>query len=220
MWRTVIHGSPVPKGSLQPWLQWIAGKPVARVREDEPKGYRAWMKLLKAGGGVFRAAAGDQLLEGPLRLTATVTLARPPSVSWLKRLWPWKKPDADKLARAILDGLGSGGAYGDDAQICDLHIIKCYPDTTGVIDRLDAPGAVIRLGPIEDLPVKLDISVPGGDVLLRRTPDTGQIRLITGSTFGDNYPIDLDPASALQLARALEHEAREAERVDDQEVLV
>lgn len=223
MWRTVIHGQPAPKGSLQPFLQWIGGKPVARVREDETVAHKAWRKLVGVAGTGIRKAAGDIMHEGPIRLWATVTLPRPESVKPEKRWWPWKQSekhgDADKLARMIGDALADSKVFVNDAQICDLRLIKCYPDTPGVVDRLEAPGAVVRLGPIEDLPVKLsildhfgamiDVQRDGQLILLGRETPGG---VVNGGT--------LTADGALQLARALEHEAREAALADDQEVLV
>jgi len=37
------------------------------------------------------------------------------------------KPDADNVAKAVLDGL-NGAAYDDDAQVVELHVIK-HPRT-------------------------------------------------------------------------------------------
>jgi Holliday junction resolvase RusA-like endonuclease len=53
---------------------------------------------------------------------------------------PAVKPDLDKLARAVLDGITAGGAIHDDAQVCHLTVEKVYAD-----DHL-VPGATIRVG--------------------------------------------------------------------------
>jgi len=49
-----------------------------------------------------------------------------------------KKPDIDKLARAVLDGL-TGIGYLDDAQVSTLHVTKRY-----TVDD-EWPGAHIHL---------------------------------------------------------------------------
>jgi Holliday junction resolvase RusA-like endonuclease len=56
---------------------------------------------------------------------------------------PSGRPDADKLGRAILDGLTNGGAWKDDAQVTDLIIRKRYaaPGTM--------PGCTIWIGEID-----------------------------------------------------------------------
>ncbi|HKS46334.1 MAG TPA: RusA family crossover junction endodeoxyribonuclease [Amycolatopsis sp.] len=40
--------------------------------------------------------------------------------------YPTGTPDADKLARAVLDAIGSAGVWRDDAQVIDLHATKRY----------------------------------------------------------------------------------------------
>ena len=39
---------------------------------------------------------------------------------------PAGKPDVDKLARAVLDGLTDGGAWKDDGQVVTLTALKVY----------------------------------------------------------------------------------------------
>lgn len=41
---------------------------------------------------------------------------------------PSGKPDIDKLARAVLDGLVAGGAFPDDSQVAQLDLYKTYGD--------------------------------------------------------------------------------------------
>jgi Holliday junction resolvase RusA-like endonuclease len=55
-----------------------------------------------------------------------------------KLVYPTTKPDVDKLARAVLDGLVAGGAMKDDAQVSMVIAEKRY-----AIDR--APGVVITM---------------------------------------------------------------------------
>jgi crossover junction endodeoxyribonuclease RusA len=45
--------------------------------------------------------------------------------------WPAGKPDIDKLARAVLDGLTAGGAWKDDSQVVMLVCRKMYADVPG-----------------------------------------------------------------------------------------
>jgi Holliday junction resolvase RusA-like endonuclease len=49
---------------------------------------------------------------------------------------PAGRPDLDKLARAVLDGLTAGGAFADDAQVVGLITAKWWcelGETAGVI---------------------------------------------------------------------------------------
>jgi Holliday junction resolvase RusA-like endonuclease len=52
---------------------------------------------------------------------------------------PAGRPDVDKLARAVLDGLTMGGAFTDDSQVVELQASKWY------VDSGDAAGCVITL---------------------------------------------------------------------------
>jgi Holliday junction resolvase RusA-like endonuclease len=57
--------------------------------------------------------------------------------------WSCGKPDLDKLARAILDGLTEGGAWKDDGQVASLYVRKRYA-TPGTM-----PGCTIWIGEID-----------------------------------------------------------------------
>lgn len=219
MWRIVVHGQPAPKGSLQPFLQWIGGKPVARVREDETAAHKAWRKLVGKAGAGIRQVAGAAMEAGPIRLWVTVTLPRPESVKPEKRWWPWKQSekhgDADKLARMIGDALADSKVFVNDAQICDLRVIKVYPDTPGPWEKLDHPGAVVRIGPIDDEPVKLIIPVQDDRVFFGHGDE-----VVAMWNENRSYAYALTPAQASMIARTLEYCARAAERHEDQEVLL
>ena len=53
--------------------------------------------------------------------------------------FPGGRPDVDKLARAVLDGLVSGGVMADDAQVVVLVARKVYASNG------EAPGALIEV---------------------------------------------------------------------------
>jgi Holliday junction resolvase RusA-like endonuclease len=59
--------------------------------------------------------------------------------------YPTGRPDVDKLQRAILDGLKSGGAYHDDAQVVAVNAVKSFADDN------TAPGCEIWLRPASKL---------------------------------------------------------------------
>ena len=57
---------------------------------------------------------------------------------------PAGRPDVDKLARAVLDGLTMGGAFADDSQVVDLQASKWYVtdgDAAGCVITVEVPGA-------------------------------------------------------------------------------
>ena len=53
--------------------------------------------------------------------------------------YPTTRPDVDKLARAVLDGLVAGGLFADDAQVAVLYAAKRYASDA------DVPGALIEV---------------------------------------------------------------------------
>lgn len=137
-----VHDDPVAQGSK------IAGKSksgAAFVRESNAHALHAWRALVRAracaelgrqGGG----APLPLVPEGPVSLRVTFTLRRPKShwgtgrnAGQLKASAPKyhdHQPDADKLARAVLDAL-TGVAYRDDGQVAALSVVKLWGDHGG-----------------------------------------------------------------------------------------
>jgi Holliday junction resolvase RusA-like endonuclease len=105
----LIHSN---DAKLRPWRDTVAW----HIRED------------------MQTAGHHAPFEGPVAVRATFTLPRPKSA--VKARWaPDRKPDLDKLARALLDSLTMGGAVADDAQVIDLAVSKVYaipPNLPGV----------------------------------------------------------------------------------------
>lgn len=84
---------------------------------------------------VWRAAP----LDGPLQVRAEFVLPRPKSLP--KRLPTpphTKKPDVDKLIRAVMDAL-TGVVWRDDSQVIDLHPTKRYAELD------EQPGVHLRV---------------------------------------------------------------------------
>lgn len=155
-----IHGTPVTKGSMT-----CKAKHVTRqnIQPDNEATLNPWRALIVKAGHALPATA----LEGPIGVELTVTIARPQSHYRTGRnahllkdsapLWPSQEGtgDVDKYGRAVLDSLQNGtpstpgaGTFKTDAQVVELVSRKVYPDTPGAVDRLDRPGAVIRIYPI------------------------------------------------------------------------
>jgi Holliday junction resolvase RusA-like endonuclease len=102
-------------------------------RTLKAKGTRAYERLVAA---VARAArAGRDALTGPVEVAIVAVWPRPASrpaaverASWAGggRLYRPAKPDADNVAKAILDGAKVGGLFADDATVVRLTVAKCY----------------------------------------------------------------------------------------------
>lgn len=109
-----------------------------------------WQPKIAAAAMALRAKIGQ--MAGPVAVSVTFTVERPKTVTLAKRPWPITRSaggDADKLLRAVLDGLTTGQLIADDSQVASCEVWRCYPDTPGCPDRLDRPGALIRIETIE-----------------------------------------------------------------------
>lgn len=91
----------------------------------------------------IRADTDDEVAVG---LECTFYLAKPKAVK--RRLFPMKKPDFDKLTRAVADAL-TGIVYDDDGQICESVIHKRYgaPERTEIRVWILAPAEVPEVEP-------------------------------------------------------------------------
>lgn len=85
--------------------------------------------------------------EMPLKLRIRAFMGIPSTFSKKKKtraiqseLRPTKKPDADNIAKSVLDAL-NGVAYADDKQVVDLGIKKYY----GEVERLEIEIQEVKL---------------------------------------------------------------------------
>lgn len=124
-----VTGIAQPKGSTKAFVpkSWAAAAmaqgraPRAIVTADNTKS-KGWQQLVAEQA---QTVAGE-LFEGPVALAVTFWLPRPQSLP--KRVTHHtKKPDLDKLARALKDAL-KGVLYRDDAQVVDLNARKRYAE--------------------------------------------------------------------------------------------
>ena len=86
-------------------------------------------------------------LDGPVEVVLTFHVARPKGHYRTGRNagllrpgapgYPASKPDIDKLARAVLDGLTEGGAWKDDGQVVRLVAVKEYGEPAGAVITID-----------------------------------------------------------------------------------
>lgn len=118
----LIEGEPQGKGRHRTTKKGINFTP------ERTAMYENWVK------SVYINRVGDKLLYGSIRATIEAYYGIPKSKSKkAKELMsnqvtrPTKKPDADNIAKAILDSL-NGIAYKDDSQVVELIVIKYYAE--------------------------------------------------------------------------------------------
>lgn len=132
-----VLGTPVPQGSKSAFV--VKGRAVVTERSRAALG--PWR-------GQIAAVAAEHVSEpltGPVEVELVFALVRPKShyrsgarAGELRDGAPAfvsGRPDVDKLARAVLDGL-TGVAFRDDSQVAVLHCRKLYSTTPGVLVRL------------------------------------------------------------------------------------
>jgi len=137
--RIVVRGRPAPQGSKRhvgggrmiemskavgPWREAVRTETQLAMRHEPPLGCPVEVNImfyLKRPASHYRTGRNAHLLRD-----------NAPE-------WPAGKPDLDKLARAVLDGLTMGGAWKDDSQAVRLDVIKLYAVGS------HAPGCIINL---------------------------------------------------------------------------
>ena len=115
--RIVVRGIPAAQGSKRHVGN---GRMVESSRAVGP-----WREAVRAE--TQRAMTDCPPLDGPALVYVGFVLPRPKSLPKRVR-HPSRRPDLDKLIRAVLDGLTEGGAWYDDGQVTKLSAQKQYAD--------------------------------------------------------------------------------------------
>ena len=127
-----VVGVPLPQGSMRAFVP--KGWSHAVVTHKRGPDLRQWRALVAEAAG--RAGQGV-VLDGAIHLTLHFRLVRPKSLP--RRVTEHvKKPDLDKLVRAVKDAL-TGVCYVSDSQVVAVMATKHYAQ------RGNAPGVVVRL---------------------------------------------------------------------------
>jgi len=129
--RFQVRGLPVPQGSLRSWV--VNGKPVIT---STAKGLGSWRRLV---ADVAQRFAPTEPWAGPVGIELDFGIPKPKSAPKRRRVWPDKRPDLDKLSRAVLDAL-TYVIFADDSQVVHLRATKDY----------GAPGVAVEIRRVVD----------------------------------------------------------------------
>lgn len=105
-----------------------------------PKSYEQWRKDFVR---LFPWQSSRAALSGPLVVSLVFVCAVPRSYSKTEReaalrgLVHCKVGDADNLAKSVLDALTKAGVWGDDKQVDELRVRKCYGERDEVKVRIE-----------------------------------------------------------------------------------
>ena len=129
-----VPGAPVGKGRPRAARR---GAGVVMFTPEKTAGYEALVAATAAAALAGNALA-YQLLDGPLEAVLEMRFPVPASWSKAKRAralagaeWHTSKPDADNVAKAILDAC-NGVVFRDDAQVVILIATKAFSEEPGV----------------------------------------------------------------------------------------
>ena len=130
-----VPGAPVGKGRPRAARR---GAGVVMFTPEKTADYESLVAATAAAALSCDALAAHQLLDGPLE--AVLDVRFPVPVSWSKARraralagaeWHTSKPDADNVAKAILDAC-NGVVFRDDAQVVILIATKAFSESPGV----------------------------------------------------------------------------------------
>jgi crossover junction endodeoxyribonuclease RusA len=113
----VVRGIPAPQGSKR---HVGGGRMIESSRAVGP-----WREAVRTQTQLRMEKSGQMPFTGPLLVIICFYLPRPKSTP-RRVVWPIKRPDLDKLVRAVLDGITTGGGWEDDAQVIELNTSKSY----------------------------------------------------------------------------------------------
>lgn len=123
-----VPGRPAPQGSKN-------ARPIYKGRGKDRE-FTGRVAQVESSAAVapwrtdIRAAAldacGDQpAVDGPMLVRLDFVMPRPTSTPKRRTPAAVKRPDLDKLIRAVLDAIGSAGCvWTDDSQVIELHATK------------------------------------------------------------------------------------------------
>jgi Holliday junction resolvase RusA-like endonuclease len=88
---------------------------------EQSRAVGPWREAIRAE---TQRVTGCEFITGPVHVVIQFWLPRPKSAK--SGSLPAKRPDLDKLVRAVLDGVTEGGALADDGQVVRLGAEKTY----------------------------------------------------------------------------------------------
>ena len=135
-----VHGLPASKGSMKSFVP--KGWKRAILTNDSEK-TKPWENVIRVAAIEAKVKAGMQsgeLLDCPIQMQLHFRLIKPKSRP-KKVIWPEKKPDMDKLLRAVFDAL-TGSIYTDDARVVHLTMTKNWACAEW------PPGVLIEIVPL------------------------------------------------------------------------
>lgn len=158
-------GAPQPQGNKSAFVRGGRAVVVEGRRGKSRSAFTEWRATVRLAASAARGADSEPL-AGPVSLRLHFALPRPTSAPKTRRTWASKRPDLDKLVRAVLDAMTEAAVWGDDSQVVHVVATKDYPlpdGRTGVwaqaapldmggVERLDVTAAMVITNVDEAVP--------------------------------------------------------------------
>ena len=140
----VVFGVPAPKGSKSafPFQRKDGTLGVAVIDAGKPNRQKDWARRVEEVVQEL-AANGTKPIAGPVSMSVDFYMPKPQSAPKRRKTWPDRKPDIDKLLRALLDPM-SRVLIVDDARVVSVCARKAYADDEPLDQR---PRAHVRVWP-------------------------------------------------------------------------
>jgi crossover junction endodeoxyribonuclease RusA len=142
-----VDGNPAPQGSKSFKGHASNGRAILVESSSRLKPWRAHV-----GAAARNAMRGQQPFDGPIHIDLEFVMPRPKNTPKTRSTPPaTKRPDIDKLARAVLDAI-TAICYHDDSQVTHLNNTKriAEPDepagVTITIKTAEPPTYCLRCG--------------------------------------------------------------------------
>lgn len=134
-----IYGEPQPQGNKTGFVRGGRVVMVEGRRPESREAFKDWRGGVSAAAKDWQRDHDAPTLAEPVRVEMAFYLTKPASLpKW--RWLPRARPDIDKLARAVLDGI-TGTIVKDDGLVVSLMVTKTYA-------MGKAPGASITVTPL------------------------------------------------------------------------
>lgn len=147
-----VIGIPVPQGSMKAFIPKGRSYPVITTDNKSLKNWRDLVSL------VAQDHAPEKPIKGAVQVMLLFRLPVPQSYPKTKKVYALKRPDVDKMCRAIFDSL-SGIFWFDDSQVVDLRARKelAYNAQPGVTIVIEELGEIAGFLPPESIQDQLPI---------------------------------------------------------------
>jgi crossover junction endodeoxyribonuclease RusA len=130
---------------------WVAGRPAPQgskrhvgrgVMIESSRAVKPWREDIRQACLSLVSLGRVQTLEPgqPVVVKLVFVMPRPTSTPKSRTPAAVKRPDLDKLVRAVFDAIGSAGVWADDSQVVTVHAHKRLAElgeTTGVMIHIE-----------------------------------------------------------------------------------